>query len=185
MKVLLLWCPGFPIIPKQESNCHLHSSFLQYQNPTSVEEPEIHSPGLRGGDSVRKVLALHQGSKFDPQHLFLCTCTCAPHHIYKGACTHTWTYMHDYTHVNTQTYIRMNTHTNTNIHKPKIKFMFHKRSPHHLQPAAARTCSLPVLNFFDTIADGISQRFLKTLSHVLFCLSPIGGRSWTWIVAQR
>lgn len=78
----------------------------------------------------------------------------------------------------------MNMHTNMNTHKPKIKSVFHKRSPTNFN-LLQLVLSLPVLSFLDTVAGGVSQRFLKTLSHVLFCLSPIEERSWAGVVAQR
>lgn len=89
---LVPWFPYHPKTGKQTVICTAAS--YRIRNPQVVEGPEIHSPGLRGGDSVRKVLALQQESKFDPQNLFLCMCTCAPH-----INTHTQEHAHTHEHI--------------------------------------------------------------------------------------
>lgn len=72
-----------------------------------------------------------------------------------------------YVHMNIQTYIHMNMHTfmsihtDTNTYTPKIKSMF-CRILHHPLSAGTGTCTLPVLDFLDTIPDVVSQRCLNT-----------------------
>lgn len=88
---LVSWFPYHPKAGKQTAICIAAS--YRIRTPQVVEGPETHNPGLRGGDSVRKVLALQQRYKFDPQYLFLCVFTCAPH-----INTHTQQHAHTHAH---------------------------------------------------------------------------------------